>query len=156
MVVQPLGGVRLTETLSEGAQDVLNAYHKKIGGPPEPPARASSKKGPKSKRNASEALDSPAPAAGRKRGRKSNGVAEETEEKRQLPVGSWDDHVLCVASVVEEAIDVKGPRAGVTSEKKELLGLLQWKDNGPKTQHKMKVLRQKAPQRLLDYYEQHL
>lgn len=36
------------------------------------------------------------------------------------------------------------------------MGLLQWKDGPPKTQHKMKVLRQKVPQKLLDYYEQHL
>jgi chromobox protein 1 len=140
---------------SDGAKDVLAAYHKKIGGVPEPPAKGSSKK-TKGKRTAFEAVDSPTvnPSA-KKRGRKSVDETNGTDARRELPPGSWDDHVLMVSSIVEEAVPIKG-RTGVVNEKKELIGLLQWKDEGPKTQHKMKVLRQKVPQRLLDYYEQHL
>lgn len=141
---------------SEGAQDILKAYHKKIGGRPEPKSskKASAKKG--GKRSASQAhLDSPVPASGgKKRGRKSDANGTADAGPRVLPQGSWDDHVLSVHSVLEELVEIKGGRAG--DQKKELIGLLHWKDNGPKTQHKMKVLRLKCPQRLLDYYEQHL
>lgn len=38
---------------------------------------------------------------------------------------------------------------------KQLIGLVEWVDKR-KTQHKMEVLRRKCPQKLLDYYEQHL
>ncbi|KAK3073437.1 hypothetical protein LTR53_005015 [Teratosphaeriaceae sp. CCFEE 6253] len=143
----------------DGAKDILKTYHAKIGGPPESPAR-SAKKGGKGKRTASEAFkDSPAPASSsKKKGRKSNGTAEVPADPptRIMPLGSWDDHVLRVTSIVEEIIpSAKGAKGG-EKEKKELTGLLDWNDGGPKTQHKMKVLRQKVPQRLLDYYEQHL
>ncbi|KAK5108427.1 hypothetical protein LTR62_008314 [Meristemomyces frigidus] len=135
----------------DAAPDILAAYHKKIGGAPEPRSK-SAKKG-KGKRTASQALESPAPAS-TKRGRKSNGVeAAATESKRTLPLGSWDDDVLVVSSIVEEESESK---TGSAKQKKQLIGLLEWKKPGPKTQHKMKVLRQKVPQRLLDYYEQHL
>ncbi|EMC99752.1 hypothetical protein BAUCODRAFT_145133 [Baudoinia panamericana UAMH 10762] len=141
----------------EGAQDALKAYHKKIGGPPQLPS-AMLKKGKGGKRTAEQAFDSPAQASsGKKRGRKSaNGTAEEpVERSRQLPIGSWDDHVLRVASIIEEALETHTSK-GVKVENRELIGLLMWKDNGPKTQHKMNILRTKCPQRLLDYYEQHL
>ncbi|KAK4901581.1 hypothetical protein LTR27_001353 [Elasticomyces elasticus] len=143
----------------DGAKEILRLYHKKIGGPPQP---KSTKKG-KGKRGASDAFaaDSPAPTSSKKKGRKSNGAAAtESEEPapktRELPVGSWDDHVLRVTSIIEEVAPVKGTGKG-TKETKELIGLLEWKDKEvSKTSHKMKVLRQKVPQRLLDYYELHL
>ncbi|KAK3678563.1 hypothetical protein LTR78_001861 [Recurvomyces mirabilis] len=156
----------------ETAPDVLAAYHATVGGPPEPkPSKGSSKKPStkaKGKRTASEALDaldSPLPTStstsSQKRGRKSNGLTSTSqqppaEQKRTLPPGTWDDHVLAVSSIVEEETPMRvgGGKAG--PQKKELIGLLEWRDQGPKTQHKMKVLRQKVPQRLLDYYEQHL
>ncbi|TKA26828.1 hypothetical protein B0A50_04274 [Salinomyces thailandicus] len=137
----------------EGAVDVLKAYHKKIGGAPEPLPK-SNKKGSKGKRSASAAFDSPAPASSTKKkgGRKSNGAQDEEVGKRNLPLGSWDNDVRRVTSIIEETVE--GAKAG--RDEKELIGLLEWKDGAPKTQHKMKVLRQKVPQRLLDYYEQHL
>ncbi|TKA69847.1 hypothetical protein B0A55_06732 [Friedmanniomyces simplex] len=147
----------------DGAKDILKVYHKKIGGVPEPPAKGSSKKGKgkSGKRSASEAFDSsPALTSSKKKtssGRRSNGVEAAEQTKRELPLGSWDDVVLRVTSIVEEAVPVKGAKAGVVTEKKELIGLLEWKKDGEKkTKHTMKVLRQKVPQRLLDYYEQHL
>ncbi|KAI7285761.1 hypothetical protein KC345_g1533 [Hortaea werneckii] len=164
----------------EGAKDVLQAYLKKIGGTPEPPAPkskrgGSTRKSGGGKRSASEAFaaDSPAPASSsKKRGSKSkatsktNGTLDDNAEtaKRALPPGTWDNDVLRVTSIIEESVPSasnsslarKKLAAGNGKESKELIGLLEWKDGGAKTQHKMKVLRQKVPQRLLDYYEQHL
>lgn len=148
---------------SDGAKEILEAYHRKIGGAPEPLAKSSKKKGRAStgatKRTASDAFaDSPVPTTKRsnKTTRKSNGVAEEDPGKRILPQGTWDADVLRVISVIEEAGTVVIDGSGREKEQKELIGLLEWKDGPPKTQHKMKVLRQKVPQRLLDYYERHL
>lgn len=144
----------------ENSRDILDDYHASIGG--EPVAKSKSgKKAKGGKRSATDAFsESPAPSAGKKRGRKSaaNGdVDSESAPQRQLPVGSWEDHVERIASVIEETTpDTAASRNGREKEKKELIGLLEWKDRGVKTQHKMKVLRQKCPQKLLDYYENHL
>lgn len=81
---------------------------------------------------------------------------EPVAAKRDLLMGSWDDYVLRVTSIIEESVPIKVDSRGREKEEKELIGLLEWKDKGAKTQHKMKVLRKKVPQRLLDYYEQHL
>ncbi|KAI7523173.1 hypothetical protein KC331_g18827 [Hortaea werneckii] len=168
----------------EGAKDILQTYLKKIGGTPEPPSPktkrgGSTRKSGGGKRSASEAFatDSPAPASSSKKrgassskGRpsKANGTVDDTTEttKRALPPGTWDNDVLRVTSIIEESAPSstttsssarnKSAAAGNGKESKELIGLLEWKDGGAKTQHKMKVLRQKVPQRLLDYYEQHL
>jgi len=151
----------------ENAKDILNAYHKKIGGEPvfEAKPKSSKKKGPApggkaGKRSASDAFaESPAPAgsATKKKGRMSagtNGAAADDfpTNKRDLPIGSWEDHITRVTSIIEEMVPAKGKE----KEHKVLTGLLEWNDDGPKTQHKLKVLRQKCPQKLLDYYEQHL
>ncbi|KAI6879285.1 hypothetical protein KC359_g503 [Hortaea werneckii] len=170
----------------EGAKDILQTYLKKIGGTPEPPAPktkrggSSARKSGGGKRSASEAFaaDSPAPdsSSSKKRGKgrpsKTNGTAvdDNTTEtgKRALPPGTWDNDVLRVTSIIEESVPSTSTTtssarsksaaaaAAAGKESKELIGLLEWKDGGAKTQHKMKVLRQKVPQRLLDYYEQHL
>ncbi|KAI7157442.1 hypothetical protein KC349_g5615 [Hortaea werneckii] len=165
----------------EGAKDILQTYLKKIGGTPEPPAPkpkrgGSTRKSGGGKRSASEAFatESPAPASSsKKRGASSKGrpskangttVDDHTETtKRALPPGTWDNDVQRVTSIIEESAPSttsssarNKSAAGNGKETKELIGLLEWKDGGAKTQHKMKVLRQKVPQRLLDYYEQHL
>jgi len=80
---------------------------------------------------------------------------------RVMPLGSWDDLVLRVTSIVEQVATVKESDGGGARKKGEeeieLVGLLEWKKGEQKkTQHKMRLLRQKVPQRLLDYYEQHL
>ncbi|RMY43591.1 hypothetical protein D0863_16311 [Hortaea werneckii] len=164
----------------EGAKDILQTYLKKIGGTPEPPAPKSKrgggstrKSGGGGKRSASEAFaaDSPAPASSSKergsKGRpsKTNGTVDDNSTetaRRALPPGTWDNDVLRVTSIIEESVPSTTTsssarnKAAAGKESKELIGLLEWKDGGAKTQHKMKVLRQKVPQRLLDYYEQHL
>lgn len=150
---------------SDGAKDLLNAYHKKIGGKPvyqAPSINKKKKKGTASrsgggggggKRAASEAFtDSPAPESSKRRGRSLDGGASKSRDKRDVPLGSWEEHVLRVTSILEETM----PARGNEPERRDLVGVLEWKDGPPKTQHKMKVLRQKVPQRLLDYLLQHL
>ena len=143
----------------ENALELLDQYHNKIGGPPvyEPePQPSSKKKG--GKRSASAAF-SPAvePSGTKKRGRKSNGAetngATPTSRERKLPDGDWESLVQRVQSIVEE--DDASGKAGKGRDTKHLIGMLEWNDGG-KTQHSMAALRRKVPQKLLDYYEQHL
>lgn len=134
---------------SETAPEKLQEYHDKIGGPPEPPSK---KKKGGNKRTASQALDSPAPSAAKKRGRKSltNGASEHVEF--QLPKGSWESEVDHVMSIVEDE-EPDTSKAGKTN--KVLMGFIQWNDKR-KSKHPMKTLRTKCPQALLTYYENHL
>ncbi|KAK5166965.1 uncharacterized protein LTR77_007694 [Saxophila tyrrhenica] len=132
----------------DNAMGIVAEYHDTIGGPP---ASSSQKKG--GKRSASAAnLDSPAvkPSA-KKKGRQSetNGVTT-----AKLPEGSWESHVLRVHTVLEESKPSTKPAKG-TKDIRTLLGLIEWND-GTKTQHPLAVLRRKCPQKMLDYYEQHL
>lgn len=127
----------------DNAQEALDEYHNNIGGQPEPPA----KKGGKGKRSAS-AIDSPSVETSSKKacgGRKFD--VNGTPSKMELPSGSWETHIKRVSSILEED-EEKGKR-------RQLIGLVEWEDSR-KTQHKMEVLRRKCPQKLLNYYEQHL
>lgn len=138
---------------SDGAQELLDDYHESIGGAPEPKGKG--KKGPKAnKRTAADALDSPAAESAKKKGRKSTGdAANGATKQKKLPEGSWEDHVMRVSSIIEETnpTTIKG----IKGRSKDLLGLLEWNDSR-KTQHPLETLRRKCPQKLLDYYEQHL
>ena len=91
-------------------------------------------------------------ASAKKRGRKSTGdVANGTTTKDKLPDGLWESHIQRVSSILEETDPkVKGTKTGAV-----LLALLEWND-GRKTQHPLATVRTKCPQKLLDYYEQHL
>ena len=137
---------------SETAALKVEEYHKSIGGAPEPASKGK-KKGAQ-KRTASEALESPAPSATKKRaGRKSQSNGTESEEAPfVLPKGSWESDVTHIMSIVEEPEpDVAKP--GKTN--KILMGFVEWED-GRKSKHPMKTLRTKCPQALLTYYENHL
>lgn len=136
----------------EGAKDLLEAYHRKIGGTPEPPKKGKPGKKSLGKRASSAMEESPAPTSSKKgRSRKS----ETNGAEWTPPLGLWEDHVTRVTAIIEgDEVDEDGTidkSKGVQT----LEGLLEW-NNGRKTQHKMPVLRQKCPQRLLDYYEGHL
>ncbi len=135
---------------SDNAMDIVDKYHKSIGGAPQP----TSKKGGKGKRSASSAFkDSPA-VESKKRGRKSAGDAERPRAFPGFtpPEGEWDSHVKKVTSIIEEQ-DMKPNGNGKGS--KTLYGLLEW-NKGQKTSHPLSSLRTKCPQALLDYYEKHL
>lgn len=84
-------------------------------------------------------------ASDKKKGRKSE--VNGTPTNSQLPAGSWEAEIQRVTSIIEED-EIKG-------KGRALIALVEWVD-GRKTQHKMEVLRRKCPQKLLNYYEQHL
>ena len=138
---------------SETAALKVKEYHTSIGGTPEPGSIKKGKKGAQ-KRTASEALESPAPSATKKRGgRKSQSNGAESDlPPFVLPKGSWESDVSHVMSIVEEP-EPDEAKAGKTN--KILMGFLEWKD-GRKSKHPMKTLRTKCPQALLTYYENHL
>lgn len=143
---------------SEDAQEVLQAYHDKIGEvPPPTKPKASAKKEKKGKRSASGAFDNESPAPSKKGKSVANGKPEPERESVKLPEGSWESDVLRVSSILQEEYPIeqrpKG-RAGKQSTT-DLTGLLEW-NNGKRSQHPLKTLRTKCPQKLLDYYEQHL
>jgi chromobox protein 1 len=144
---------------SENATDILKEYHANIGGTPEYDP-APKKKGPKAgtKRSSKAAnLDSPQITSSSKKAKRKSGADTTpngtTEiDPKDLPEGSWENLVR-VSSILEE------PAAAVKGSKQKhgnmLLALLLW-HGGRKTQHTLDVARRKCPQRLLDYYEQHL
>lgn len=140
--------MRLTWLHSETAPEKLREYHDSVGGPPELP---SNKKKGANKRTASQALESPAPSAGKKRGRKSqtNGAAAAEEQEFTLPKGSWESGISHIMSIVEEEdpADKNNPVR---------MGFVMWNDNQRKTKHPLKTLNTKCPQALLKYYESHL
>ena len=141
---------------SENAKQALDAYKLKIGGTPPPeeekPGKKKAAKG--GKRSASAAFnDSPAvEASAKKKGRRAtNGV----DSEKALPEGSWEDHILSVMSIIEEEEAAKGGKGAKGKSTIDLFGLIHWNE-GRKTKHPMRTLRRKCPQKLLDYYEQHL
>jgi len=147
----------------ERSKELLDAYHAEIGGTPRPQSSKKKKSGRTSTsgtiRRAPEVTgETPAKKTWHKgkTNATANGAMDDMEvpAKRELPIGSWEHHVLRVASVLEETSLATDVQAG--KEQKELVGLLEWKNAGPKTQHTLKVLRQKAPQKLLDYLLSHL
>lgn len=139
-----------------GAPDILAAYHATIGGDPSTSKsagkRASTGGASTKKRTNSAAFDDTPTASSSKKGKKSltNGTSDQST-KRVLPTSDlWENEVLRVSSITEE-LTGKGAK-----KERTLTGYLEWRDGGTKTQHKLKVLRQRCPQALLDYYEQHL
>ena len=144
---------------SENATDILREYHLSIGGTPEFDP-APKMKGPKagSKRSSKAAnLDSPQVTNSPKKAKHKSGAADTpngtTEiDPKDLPEGSWEN-LVSVSSILEEpAVAAKGSKH---KHGNVLLALLLW-HNARKTQHTLDVARRKCPQRLLDYYEQHL
>ncbi|KAH7119699.1 hypothetical protein B0J11DRAFT_66712 [Dendryphion nanum] len=130
------------------AKAILRAYWKSIGGRPQYGKSAPS--------------PGPTAAKGKKRkGRKSGAATVEDDDVDTPPVntakrvkqewmpppGSWENDVDLVETV-EESID---PKTG----NMERFGYLLW-TNGKKTQHPLKHLYSKCPQKMLQYYEQHL
>ncbi|KAI4620400.1 uncharacterized protein J4E84_010027 [Alternaria hordeiaustralica] len=125
----------------EGAIDVLNEYFKKIGGRPEP-------KGQKRKGRPSTAgikSESGTPSSSTKRAK-----ADKPEKKVaewSPPPGSWEHDVDHIDTVEQ----TKDPKTGQL----EKFAYLVW-TNKQKTQHPLKHVYQKCPQKMLEYYESHL
>ncbi|KNG50760.1 chromo domain-containing protein [Stemphylium lycopersici] len=130
-----------TEENMQGAIDVMKEYFSKIGGRPEP-------KGQKRKGRPSVAGPKSAsgtPAASSKRAK--SGKAQQAERAWSPPPGSWE-HDVSHIDTVEETRD---PKTGELGKFAYLVWL-----NQQKTQHPLKHVYQKCPQKMLQYYESHL
>ncbi|KAF9697553.1 hypothetical protein EKO04_004341 [Ascochyta lentis] len=126
----------------ETAADVLKEYFEDIGGRPE-------NKGTKRKGRASMAKsEEPTPAATSKRSKPSKPSKPEPVEKAwSPPPGSWE-HDVSHIDTVEQSID---PKTG----KEAKYAYIVW-NNQKKTQHPLKHMYTKCPQKMLLYYESHL
>jgi len=131
----------------EGAKEVLQEYYDGIGGRP----TYKSSPAPSNKRNRQSIGSTPTTATkGTKRAKTSlsaskNGddhsPAPTTDSKWKPPKGSWENEITAIDTI--EKTD------------KGLVCYVQW-GNGRKTQHDIHVVYSKCPQRMLQFYEQHL
>lgn len=141
------------------AQDVLDAY---LATKKEKDPKSRSRKSLKANEESdNDTLDGKKKngkeAAGKKRkGRKSiadldqstsTPAAKRAKPDWEPPPGSWE-HDVDYVETVEESLD---PKTGTPNR----FGYVIW-DNGRKTQHPLHHLYQKCPQKMLQYYEQHL
>lgn len=125
----------------ETAADVLKEYFEDIGGRPEKPD-----KGTKRKARASTAKsETGTPAATSKRTKTRDEPA--AEKAWSPPPGSWE-HDVSHIDTVEQGID---PKTG----KEAKFAYIVW-NNQKKTQHPLKHIYTKCPQKMLQYYESHL
>ncbi|KAI9799674.1 MAG: hypothetical protein M1825_004409 [Sarcosagium campestre] len=126
-------------SLEGGADDVLAAYYRKIGGKP-----VFEEAGKSKKRRKSEAT----PKASN-RGSKSRRItasesppAQEVREKSWAPPnGSWEQHIQAIETI--------------ENSQGTLLVYIQWND-GHKSRHPLTKCHTKCPQTMLRFYEQHL
>ncbi|KAF2716835.1 hypothetical protein K431DRAFT_169687 [Polychaeton citri CBS 116435] len=141
----------------EHATERLNDYKKLIGGSPEPPKSA--KRSASTKRGVKRAAEDTPTSNPKKKGRPSNKSKTKSSETNgvkqdyKYPDGSWEGSVTQVVSIIEDSILIGQGRA--FPEDSSLFGFLKWND-GHQSQHPMRVLRLKCPQKLIDYFEQHL
>jgi len=123
----------------ETAADVLKEYFEDIGGRPEKPEKGTKRKG-----RASTAKSETGTPASTKRTK----TKEEPVEKAwSPPPGSWE-HDVSHIDTVEQNVD---PKTG----KDTRFAYLVW-NNQKKTQHPLKHIYTKCPQKMLQYYESHL
>jgi chromobox protein 1 len=119
----------------EGAADVLAEYHEDIGGRPEP-------KGTKRKAGSAKS-ESGTPAASSKRGRPAEDKPTlKVEKSWSPPLGSWE-HDVSYVDTVEELSGGVDPKTG----ERNLVAYVVWK-NQKKTQHPLRHLYQKCPQKV--------
>ncbi|GAB7337972.1 hypothetical protein MBLNU457_4349t1 [Dothideomycetes sp. NU457] len=128
----------------EGAANILKAYWKRIGGKPKDLPATTATKGRKRKATSS-ATSSPAPV---KKGRPAKTTKTESKEngtKTSLPPpDTWEAQVIEIITIEES-----------TTKPTHLTVYCGFLDGTKKSIH-MKTVRQNCPQKLLDYYEQHL
>ncbi|KAF2847485.1 hypothetical protein T440DRAFT_481713 [Plenodomus tracheiphilus IPT5] len=118
-----------------GAVDVMKEYFEEIGGRPEP--KGQKRKGRPSMAKSESGSGTPASLAKRPK----------QEKQWSPPPGSWE-HDVSYVDTVEETPDPK------TGEFTKYVYLV-W-NNQKKTQHPLKHVYQKCPQKMLAYYESHL
>ncbi|KAL1598087.1 hypothetical protein SLS59_007097 [Nothophoma quercina] len=125
----------------ETAADVLKEYFEDIGGRPEKPEKGTKRKG----RASTVKSETGTPASSSKRTKKE--AAEPVEKVWSPPPGSWE-HDVSHIDTVEQSID---PKTG----KEAKYAYIVW-NNQKKTQHPLKHIYTKCPQKMLAYYESHL
>lgn len=139
-----------------GSRDILAAYHHQIGGAPQPDAedKGSTLKGKHSKKSlrqdsmASATEDSPAPPTKRQKRQKEDEVAHSDEDDNMF--GTWTPTSSSWEKAIREIQTVE------RDEKSGDLYILMIFKNGRKSRVKNNLVRNKCPQRLLDFYEAHL
>ncbi|KAJ5105658.1 hypothetical protein NUU61_003005 [Penicillium alfredii] len=138
--------------LKEGANDVLAAYYKKLGGrPKKTAAKPGPKAGPGRKRKSigDSKSTTPAPAAEPKKRRKSEPKQTETPEENNhspnwVPKGkNWEDKVSNVDTIIRD------PEDG------GLYAFLLW-TNGKRSRVSIESCYERCPLTMLTFYEQHL
>ncbi|KAF1850400.1 chromo-domain-containing protein [Cucurbitaria berberidis CBS 394.84] len=117
----------------DGAVDVLKEYFDHLGGRPE--IKGQKRKG----RPSAAKSESGTPASSAKRAKQ--------EKQWSPPPGSWE-HDVSHIDTVEESLD---PKTGEAAR----FAYLVW-NNQKKTQHPLKHVYVKCPQKMLQYYESHL
>jgi chromobox protein 1 len=146
----------VTDDFSSGAKAVLEAYHASIGGRPSPRKKASAKKSStkektttsRSSKRPTDVTEHSTPVSSKKQR-----SSRSDPDSQALPLGTWEEDVTVNAIVQKTVAGATDQSENVTAT---LQGLVLWSSTGRKTEHDMEVLRQKCPQRLLDYYEAHL
>ncbi|KAL2143942.1 hypothetical protein VTI28DRAFT_9772 [Corynascus sepedonium] len=134
------------ENLIENASEALNEYLDSIGGREKMyEESANALKTKKRGRQSSSAT----PQKGGKRSRVNGDHPADSEPPSSAkaavwkpPAGSWEDHIAHLDACEDE-------------ETRKLMVYLTWK-NGQKTQHPTHVIYQRCPQRMLQFYEQHI
>ncbi|RYP75827.1 hypothetical protein DL771_002091 [Monosporascus sp. 5C6A] len=132
-----------TDNLRENASEVLEEYLRSVGGEQKiieeaktamktkkrgrPSSSATPANSTKKRRNGSHPASSTPPASGR---------------PWKPPVGSWEEEIESIDACHDENTG-------------KLIVYLTWK-NGQKTQHDTKVIYQRCPQKMLQFYERHV
>ena len=128
----------------DNCPEELNEYFNSIGGKPEPPGTPGDSK----KRSVSET------ATPTGRGRPGANKKMKTEDTLnqvksvngntsfKVPQGSWEDHIMAIDSMDR---DNNG----------DVIAFIVW-NNKQRSRHSTKLLNQKCPQKLLQFYEAHL
>jgi chromobox protein 1 len=135
------------------AADVLKAYFKKIGGHPGTrPAKAK-----KSRKRSVDNVDTPKSGRGsNKKGKHDTPEVAPISRKKKVekgvedwkpPPGSWENEIVDV-DTIEETFDAAD---GVNKR----WAYVVW-NNGRKSRHQLPTLNQKCPQKMIQYYENHL
>lgn len=131
------------DNLRENASDILDAYLESVGGRDN--IAGQSKKGTQKKRGRPSSTNTP--TNGTKRSKRGSHPASSTPPASAAkawtpPAGSWEDHVASIDACHDE-------------ETGKLIVYLSWK-NGHKTQHDTKIVYSRCPQKMLQFYEQHV
>lgn len=132
-----------------GATDILNAYHKKVGGKPPKPATPAAKARGRGKRKSTAPEQSPdVESSTRGKKRKLNGAQKPDEPP--FPTGSWEDEVEIVSAIEEKLVTVKG------KDEPQLRIFITWNHGSRNTEHPASLIREKCPQKVSNLHHHYI